>query len=102
MGGDPERMKGMDTLHQLEEKLDYHFHDPALLRGALYHSSYANEHRNLGIRSNERLEFLGDAVLGFVSAEFLYVQYILPLLSVTTPSTLVLSAVRLLKQESAV
>lgn len=62
----------MDTLHQLEEKLDYHFHDPALLRGALYHSSYANEHRNLGIRSNERLEFLGDAVLGFVSAEFLY------------------------------
>lgn len=62
----------MESLHQLEEKLDYHFHDLTLLQGALYHSSYANEHRNLGIRSNERLEFLGDAVLGFVSAEFLY------------------------------
>lgn len=62
----------METLHQLEERLDYHFRDLALLRGALYHSSYANEHRSMGIASNERLEFLGDAVLGFVSAEHLY------------------------------
>ena len=43
-----------------------------MLRGALYHSSYANEHRAQGISSNERLEFLGDAVLGFVSADYLY------------------------------
>ncbi len=62
----------MESLHQLEERLGYRFNDPSLLRGALYHSSYANEHRTMGISSNERLEFLGDAVLGFVSAEHLY------------------------------
>lgn len=62
----------MRDLHTLEEKLGYHFRDITLLEGALYHSSYANEHRKLGIRSNERLEFLGDAVLGFISAEHLY------------------------------
>ncbi len=56
----------------LEEKLGYTFHDPELLRAALYHSSYANEHRGAHIASNERLEFLGDAVLGFVTAEHLY------------------------------
>ena len=65
-------MESMETLHQLEERLGYRFNDPELLRGALYHSSYANEHRSMGIASNERLEFLGDAVLGFVSADFLY------------------------------
>ena len=62
----------MESLHQLEVRLGYRFNDPSLLRGALYHSSYANEHRTMGISSNERLEFLGDAVLGFVSAEHLY------------------------------
>ena len=60
------------TLENLQENLGYRFRDESLLRGALYHSSYANEHRNENIVSNERLEFLGDAVLGFVSAEFLY------------------------------
>ncbi len=62
----------MRDLHTLEKKLGYQFRDISLLEGALYHSSYANEHRKQGIRSNERLEFLGDAVLGFVSAEHLY------------------------------
>lgn len=62
----------MKDLHTLEEKLGYQFRDISLLESALYHSSYANEHRKLGIQSNERLEFLGDAVLGFVSAEHLY------------------------------
>ena len=62
----------MEPLHQLEERLGYQFKDQQLLRAALYHSSYANEHRTMGISSNERLEFLGDAVLGFVSADFLY------------------------------
>ena len=62
----------MEVLQELEERLGYMFHNIELLRGALYHSSYANEHRSMGISSNERLEFLGDAVLGFVSAEFLY------------------------------
>ncbi len=62
----------MESLHQLEERLGYTFTNIELLRGALYHSSYANEHRAMGVSSNERLEFLGDAVLGFVSADFLY------------------------------
>ena len=62
----------MKDLHTLEEKLGYQFRDISLLEGALYHSSYANEHRKQGVRSNERLEFLGDAVLGFVSAAHLY------------------------------
>ena len=62
----------MEDLHVLEQRLGYVFQDLRLLRGALYHSSYANEHRAQGISSNERLEFLGDAVLGFVSADYLY------------------------------
>ena len=56
----------------LEEKLGYTFRDKAYLEEALNHSSYANEHRSEGARSNERLEFLGDSVLGFVTAEYLY------------------------------
>jgi len=63
------------SLENLQENLGYRFRDESLLRGALYHSSYANEHRNENIVSNERLEFLGDAVLGFVSAEFLYSRF---------------------------
>ena len=51
-------------MRTLEERLGYTFRDRKRLEGALYHSSYANEHRSLGIHSNERLEFLGDAVLG--------------------------------------
>ena len=62
-------------MEELEKKLGYTFRDPELLRDALYHSSYANEHRSEGIRSNERLEFLGDAVLGFVSAEHLFKKH---------------------------
>ena len=56
----------------LEEKIAYSFRTPALLENALTHSSYANEHREEGMRSNERLEFLGDSILGLVVAEHLY------------------------------
>lgn len=62
-------------MHALEDKLNYHFRRPALLGEALCHSSYANEHRADLLRSNERLEFLGDSVLGFVTAEFLFAQH---------------------------
>lgn len=65
----------MQNLHTLEEKLGYRFRDISLLEAALYHSSYANEHGGPGIESNERLEFLGDAVLGLVSAEHLYQKH---------------------------
>ena len=57
---------------ELEKRLNYSFRDSGLLRNALTHSSYANENRGEGISSNERLEFLGDSVLGFVTAKHLY------------------------------
>ena len=60
---------------ELEEKLGYTFKDPSWLSEALSHSSYANEHRAQGANSNERLEFLGDSVLGFVTAEYLFELY---------------------------
>ena len=62
-------------MQALEEKLNYHFHNVALLQEALRHSSYANEHRGANIFSNERLEFLGDSVLGFVTAEYLFAKH---------------------------
>ena len=62
-------------MQELEQKLNYAFHNSALLREAMSHSSYANEHRAAHLNSNERLEFLGDSVLGFVTAEFLFRQH---------------------------
>ena len=55
----------------LEEKLGYTFQDPGLLENALTHSSCANESRGR-LQSNERLEFLGDSILGMVVADHLY------------------------------
>ncbi|MCI1982219.1 MAG: ribonuclease III [Oscillospiraceae bacterium] len=61
-------------MNELEEKLQYHFKKPEYLRTALTHSSYANEyHTPHG--SNERLEFLGDSILGLVVADYLYKKY---------------------------
>lgn len=62
-------------MESLEKKLQYTFRRRELLAEALNHSSYANEHRAAGACSNERLEFLGDSVLGFVTAEFLFKTY---------------------------
>lgn len=59
-------------MDKLEEKLGYRFQNRALLENALTHSSYANENRGKGLQSNERLEFLGDSVLGMVTADYLY------------------------------
>ncbi len=56
----------------LERKLHYRFRDRELLRTALTHSSYANEHH---CASNERLEFVGDSVLGMVTASHLYLRF---------------------------
>ena len=58
-------------MDKLEEKIGYHFHDRDLLTTALTHSSYANE-KHGEAQSYERLEFLGDSILGLVTAEFLY------------------------------
>ena len=59
---------------KLEEKIAYRFRDGRLLRQALTHSSYANEMKINKYGDYERLEFLGDAVLEFVSSDFLYRQ----------------------------
>ena len=54
---------------------DYTFKNPALLQNALTHSSFANENRDKGIRNNERLEFLGDSVLGLICAKYIYSEF---------------------------
>lgn len=60
-----------ERMKSLQEKLGYSFQDISLLEHALTHSSYANESRGR-YTSNERLEFLGDSVLGMVVADHLY------------------------------
>ena len=61
--------------NQLEEAIDYHFKNEGLLDNALTHSSYANERWHNSLASNERLEFLGDSVLGMIVAEYLYLRF---------------------------
>ena len=56
----------------LEDNINYVFKDKDLLINALTHTSFANEHKVKKIKDNERLEFLGDAVLEMVSSEFLF------------------------------
>ena len=63
---------GNYDLDVLQNRLDYGFKDQSLLRTALTHSSYANENKKLGLVSNERLEFLGDSVLGMAVAALIY------------------------------
>ncbi|MDY3796522.1 MAG: ribonuclease III [Agathobacter sp.] len=64
----------MAALKEFQEKIGYNFKNEALLKQALTHSSYAHEQRKKN-SDNERLEFLGDAVLEIVSSEFLYLNY---------------------------
>ena len=66
-----------EDLSLLEKRLGYTFRDPSLLREALTHSSYANEQRakNHTVVCNERLEFLGDAVLASIVSEYLFCEY---------------------------
>jgi ribonuclease-3 len=56
----------------LEETLGIHFENPSLLQLALTHRSYIYETAGEGLSSNERLEFLGDSILAFISADYLY------------------------------
>ncbi len=60
---------------ELQQKIGYKFHDKRLLTVALTHSSYANEHKSKGVVCNERLEFMGDSVLGFICAELLFCKF---------------------------
>jgi ribonuclease-3 len=61
-------------LRELENKIQYVYKDKSLLTEALTHSSYAHEGRKK-LKCNERMEFLGDAVLSIVSAEYLYNKF---------------------------
>ena len=58
-------------IKELESALGYRFRNVALLQNALTHSSYANERWHNSLLSNERLEFLGDSVLGMLVAAWL-------------------------------
>ena len=58
--------------HDLEKAIGHSFRDISLLENALAHSSYANERFHNSLRSNERLEFLGDSILGMMVADHLY------------------------------
>ena len=59
-------------IKDLEAAIGYRFHNISLLQNALTHSSYANERWQNSLMSNERLEFLGDSILGMTVAEHLY------------------------------
>ena len=60
------------NLENLEKNIKYHFKDIMLLKKALTHTSYANENN---IESNEKLEFLGDSILEFISSKYMYEKY---------------------------
>ncbi len=62
-------------IKDLEAAIGYEFQNITLLQNALVHSSYANERWHNSLKSNERLEFLGDAILGMVVAEHLYKNF---------------------------
>ena len=65
----------MSDLKKFQDKIGYQFKDEQLLKQALTHSSYANEKHLKKLSDNERLEFLGDAVLELTSSEFLFANY---------------------------
>ena len=65
----------MRKLNELEKKIGYHFQNFAHLEHAMRHSSFCNEQKMDKLNNNERLEFLGDAVLELVTSEYLYTNY---------------------------
>lgn len=65
----------MPDIGSLQKSLNVEFENPSLLEQAMIHSSYLNEYPGSGLSANERLEFLGDAILGFIVAEKLYQDF---------------------------
>ena len=63
------------TMDVLEQRIGYCFHNKALLKQALTHSSYTNEQKINKTQNYERIEFLGDAVLELVSSDFLFREH---------------------------
>ena len=68
-------LKKIDWLGPLEENLGYKFKNIELLKTAVTHSSYANENKMKITENNERLEFLGDAILNLIVSHYLYKKY---------------------------
>ncbi|OFV93152.1 MAG: ribonuclease III [Acidobacteria bacterium RIFCSPLOWO2_12_FULL_65_11] len=64
-----------DEFESLQRAIGYRFRDRGLLEHAMTHTSKANEDASGGVRDNESLEFLGDAVLGFVIADLLFTEF---------------------------
>lgn len=67
--------KGKNNLISLQKNLNYKFRNEELLSLAMTHSSYANENKMGIVENNERLEFLGDAILNLVVSQYLYKKY---------------------------
>lgn len=65
----------MSDIKDFEKMLGYTFKNIAYLKNALTHTSYINEHKDKKVTSNERMEFLGDSVLGLSVSEYLYLNY---------------------------
>ena len=65
----------MKDIEEFEDRIGYAFHNKRLLENALTHSSFANERHWTYNRNNERLEFLGDAVLELVSSDFIFHEH---------------------------
>ena len=66
----------------IEDSIGYYFKNKTYLEEALTHTSYANEHN---VKSNEKLEYLGDSILEFVSSEFLYNNFTELIYNITDP-----------------
>lgn len=65
----------LHLLNEIQNKTGYKFRKIELLNRALTHSSYANEHKRFKIMYNERLEFLGDSVLGLIVSDYIFMKY---------------------------
>lgn len=65
----------LHLLNEIQAKIEYKFNNVELLNWALTHSSYANEHKRFKITYNERLEFLGDSVLGLIVSDYIFIKY---------------------------
>lgn len=68
-------MVASEFVSELRNRYGIEFHDLSILDEAFTHSSYVNEHQELGLKDNERLEFLGDAVLELTVSDYLYRHY---------------------------
>lgn len=90
-------MSVLKDISPLEKKLDVVFKDKNLLQQAVVHRSYLNEHKNFPLSQNERLEFLGDAVLELSVTEHLYKTYPNPEGELTNWRAALVNAVMLAK-----